>query len=69
MTFILLENGVEYKRKIQKDDIKEFKETPDEEKWRIGVIKELIAVRDGLTEPIGWTKQDVKDMLTHLCTT
>ncbi len=66
---ILLENGVDGKREIQKDDIKEFKETPDEDKWRIGVIKDLIDIRDGLMEPIGWTSQDVKDMLTHLCTT
>ena len=47
---------------------KRFAEPPFGQEWRIPLIKELIAIRDGSIS-INWTREEVEETLTHLCTT
>ncbi len=65
---VLLENDVDATKTLEKKDIKEFKATPLDQEWRISIIKELIQIRDGAMESIGWTKDDLQDTLKYLCT-
>ena len=48
---------------------KGFEATPDGEEWRSNIIKELVAIRDGIMDTNGWTRQEVDETLMHLCTT
>ena len=48
-------------------DITVFMTTPEGEEWRSGIIKELIQFRDGHMSSIGWTDEELKETLTHMC--
>ena len=68
---ILLESGALLFEQLSMSDIKriEFHPTPAEEQWRISVINDLIDIRDGMDDDIGWTKDDINETLEYLCTT
>ena len=68
---ILLESGALLFEQLSMSDIKriEFHPTPAEEQWRISVINDLIDIRDGMDDDIGWTKDDIDETLEYLCTT
>ena len=68
---ILLESGAVLFEQLSMSDIRriEFHRTPTEEQWRISVINDLINIRDGMDDDIGWTKDDINETLEYLCTT
>ena len=68
---ILLESGAVLFEQLSMSDIRriEFHPTPTEEQWRISVINDLIDIRDGMEDDIGWTKDDINETLEYLCTT
>ena len=71
MRNILLESGAVLFEQLSMSDIRriEFHPTPTEEQWRISVINDLIDIRDGMDDDIGWTKDDINETLEYLCTT
>ena len=42
---------------------------PDEERWRIPIIQDLLDVRDGTNGDIGWSKEEIDATLDYLCVT
>ena len=51
-----------------RDDINAFVTTPEGEEWRAGFVKDIIQIRDGAMNSIGWTDEELQDALTFLCT-
>ena len=50
-----------------RDNITTFATIPEGEEWRPGFVKEIINIRDGAMNSIGWTSEELEDVLTHLC--
>ena len=50
-----------------RDNITTFATIPEGEEWRPGFVKEIINIRDGAMNSIGWTSDELEDVLTHLC--
>ena len=46
-----------------------FFEIPNGEEWRPSVVEDLINVRDNLLHLDGWKKEEVVEMLHHICVT
>ena len=46
-----------------------FMPVPDEERWRIPIIQDLLDVRDGTNGDIGWSKEEIDATLDYLCVT
>ena len=44
-----------------------YKEVPKEENWRISSLKELINVRCGSSELIGFTEKEIEHMINFVC--
>ena len=51
---------------IVKEKIK-YKEIPEQEKWRLPIAKELMLTRSLETEIRGFSSDEVKDMLSFIC--
>ena len=51
-----------------RDDIAAFVTTPEGEEWRAGFVKDIIQIRDGAMNSIGWTDEELQEALTFLCT-
>ena len=68
---IMLESKVNSFDQLSKTDLKmlEFHPTPQEDQWRIPLIKDLVDIRDGISDVIGWSKDDLQASLDFLCTT
>ena len=45
-----------------------YHELPDEEAWKVDVIKELISMRHGDLELPGWEKEELEYIMNSLCT-
>ena len=41
---------------------------PEEEKWRLSIIRELLDCKDGSKEMLNFTRTEIEDMLDHICT-
>ena len=41
---------------------------PEEEKWRLSIIRELLDCKDGSKEVLNFTSTEIGDMLEFLCT-
>ena len=54
---------------IKNSDIDEIKyaEIPENEKWRISLIHELLDIRHGKLEAPGMTQQNITDILDDIC--
>ena len=54
---------------INKDDVNEYKyqEVPENESWRLGVARDLIDTVHGMAEVEGFTIEELKEMLNHIC--
>ena len=54
---------------ITKHDIKRLKyhEVAKEDTWKIGFIKELIEIKNNQLSLNDFTKEELEDILTHLC--
>ena len=46
-----------------------FEAVPTGEEWRIGMINELIEIRDGVIDITGLATNELEEMLVFLCTT
>ena len=68
---ILLERGAHLLEQLSMNEIRKikFQPIPVDEKWRISLIQDLLDIRDGLDDDIGWTKNDIDETLEYLCTT
>ena len=68
---IMLECDTESFNRPTRSEIsrKGFETTPAGEEWRASMIRELIAVRDGVMGTIGWSPEEIEEALLHLCTT
>ena len=68
---IMLESKAYQFEQLSKANIGKLKfhPAPPEEQWRITVIKDLLDIRDGMCDNIGWSKHDIDSTLEHLCTT
>ena len=68
---IMLECDTESFNRPTRSEIsrKGFEATPAGEEWRASMIRELIAVRDGVMGTIGWSPEEIEEALLHLCTT
>ena len=68
---ILLETGSQLFDQLSMINIRKirFHPTPVEEQWRISVIRDLLDIRDGMDDDVGWTKEEVDETLQYLCTT
>ena len=45
-----------------------YHELPDEEAWKVEVIKEIISMRHGDLELPGWEKEETDYIMNSLCT-
>ena len=52
------------------DDIDslEYHTIPENEAWRVGLLQELIAVRENKCEITGFASEELDDILDHVCT-
>jgi hypothetical protein len=68
---IMLESKTYQFEQLSMNDLRlvKFHPAPPEEQWRIPVIKDLLDIRDGISDGIGWDKEDVDATLEFLCTT
>ena len=46
-----------------------FREIPEREKWRTGLVEELLRIRDNYDELKDWEKEDIDEALHYVCTT
>ena len=47
----------------------EFHPAPEDEEWRIPLIKELLDIRDSLASDVGWSREEIESTLEFLSTT
>ena len=68
---ILLETGSQLFDQLSTNDSRkiEFHPTPVEEQWRISIIRDLLDIRDGMGDNVGWTSEEIDETLEYLCTT
>ena len=55
---------------LKSSDVKEtfqYKAVPDDQAWRIPILKELIEVKAGNTVIEGFTNEEILEMLEHVC--
>ena len=45
-----------------------YSEVPKTEKWRIGLVNELMNIRHGTIEVPGFSSDDISDILDYVCT-
>ena len=48
-------------------DKMEYSRTPEREKWRIGLIQELLNVRHGTMDIPGFSQENITEILDHVC--
>ena len=67
---IMLESKVNSFEQLSKTDLKmlKFHPAPQEDQWRIPLIKDLVDIRDGISDVIGWSKDELEASLDFLCT-
>ena len=46
-----------------------FKEIPVGEEWRVNIVKEIIEVQNNNLEVSGFESEEIKTILTWICTT
>ena len=46
-----------------------FKEVPESEQWRIGMVHELTDIKFGNSELVGFSSEEVNDIVKLVCTT
>ena len=44
-----------------------FKSVPNDQKWRISILEELIEVRAGSMEIEGFSNEEISEILEHVC--
>ena len=65
---MLGENSVD---DIHVDDVDnlEYHKIPESEAWRVGLLKELVAIREDEGEVPGMTNEEVEEIMDYICTT
>ena len=56
---------------IHVDDVDnlEYHKIPESEAWRVGLLKELVAIREDEGEVPGMTNEEVEEIMDYICTT
>ena len=65
---IMLKTDIQDVRRLKPNDVKvKYRNLPENEKYRVGFIKELIDVKNNQLEVIGFDDEELEAILQHLC--
>ena len=65
---ILLQSNIQNLHQLKPCHVTtKYRVIPEEEEFRVGFIKEIIEVRNDSLEVVGFTKEELDDILQHLC--
>jgi hypothetical protein len=65
---IMLKTDIQDVRRLKPRDVKEkYRNLPDNEKYRVGFIKELIDVKNNQLEVIRFDDEELEAILQYLC--
>ena len=65
---ILLQTEVQDVRNLKPSDVKnKYRILPENEKYRVGFIKEIVDVRNNQLEVEGFDDDEIEAILQHLC--
>ena len=64
----MLKSKVQNIQKLKPIDLPaKYRPIPDEEKFRVGFIKEIINIKNNSTELRGFHHDELEELLEHLC--
>ena len=65
---IMLKTDIQDVRRLKPSDVRvKYRNLPENEKYRVGFIKELIDVKNNQLEVIGFDDEELEAILQHLC--
>ena len=51
-----------------RENITAFASIPEGQEWKVDIVKEIIQIRDGAMNQVGWTSEELEEVLVNLCT-